>query len=79
MMMENSSAREYMKRTMREMYRFSVRRVYLVITLLAVSVCRRGQVVKSDGLALLLTFAREARVLSLATAHTGTGRLSRRR
>ena len=28
------------------------------------------------GLALLRTFAREARVLNLATAHTDTGRLS---
>ena len=37
--------------------------------------CRRGQVVQGVGLALLRTFARDARVLDLATAHTGTGRL----
>ena len=41
-----------------------------------VFVCRRGLVVLGAGLALLRTIAREAPVLILATAHTGTGQLS---
>ena len=51
-------------------------RISIILDVFEDIVCHCGPGVYGAGLALLCMIAREARFLSLATAHTGTGRLS---